>query len=349
MRIASVAALLLTIAACKDSGPPAPLPPSAAFDPGWYGSAHVPQLDDPQAVYDTAGSRKVAALAASLLVCHIDVDVNPQDNSAPDLVAWLTLGKRHSVWVRAPYSNSYTATVSWPATDLLMGERISLSIYDEDTWTNDDLIASFEAKFDGTLPIVMTDDTATIECRVPEPAVVEARLRTALADADQALAALDTVAEPDLIANHRERPTDAVDAVRRSVAKAAALVGWHVPGVKSRVAREQVSEQAWKAKLVASMETLARTLPTGRATMTCDAVVIDRALPANQRPYRPATACLVTVVNPTQSTDLALYSPDGIPLRPLWYDGTSFMFEVRAVEAPAIKLARYENEVIRVR
>lgn len=348
MRIASVAALLLTVAACKNSSPPSPLPPSAAFDPGWYGAAHVPQLADVGALYDVTGPRKVAALAASLLVCHIDVQVNPRDNSAPDLVAWLTLGSRHAVWVRAPHSNAWSATVSWPATDLLMGEQLVLSIYDEDTWSNDDLITRFETTFDGTLPIVMSDPEATIECRVPEPAVVEARLRAVIADADRALSALDTVAAPDLIANHRERPQDAVDAVRRAVADAAALVGWHAPAVKSRVAREQASEQTWKAKLVAGMETLARTLPTGRATMTCDAIVIDRALPASQRPYRPATACLVTLVDPA-TTKLALYSPDGVPLRPAWSDDTRFMFEVNAVEAPAIKLARLGNDVIRVR
>lgn len=347
MRIASVAALLLTIAGCKNPSPPSPLPPSAALDPGWYGAAHVPQVDDVDELYDLTEPRTLAALSASLLVCHIDVAVKPRDNSAPDLVAWLTLGNRHAVWVRAPYSNSWSATVSWPATDLVMGEPLMISIYDEDTFTGDDLIARFTKTFDGTVPIVMSDATATIECRVPELAAVEARLRTALAAADQALAALDTVAEPDLIANHLERPHDAVEVVRRSIAHAAALVGWHVPAVKSRVAREQVSEQMWKAKLVASMETLARTLPTGRASMTCDAVAIDRALPAKQRPYRPDSACLVTLATP--SIDFKLYSPDGVPLRPAWYSGTLVLFEVSSLDAPAIKLGRLENDVVRVR
>lgn len=347
MRIASVSALLLTIVACKDSSPAAPLPPSAALDPGWYGGAHVPQLGDVSATYDRIGEQTVAALSAGLLICHVDVPSDPHDNSPPDLLLWLTIGKRHAVWVRAPFSNSWSATVSWPAVDLVMGEQITISLYDEDSWSNDDFIARFETKFDGRLPILMGDATAAVECRALEPKVLQARLGDALVDADRSLAALDAIAAPDFAASHLERPSEAVDGARRAITNAAALVGWHTPAVKSRVEREQAAERTWKQQVADAAERLATTLPapgTGaiHATMTCDAVAIDRALPVDQRPYRPQSACFVTITGlPVDSFGLELYSPRGTLTPASCCRATNqFLFPVSAVDVAEARFVR---------
>ncbi len=331
---------------CREAGRPLPsVPPTATAPPWGQEAVEVPQLTDLDAVFDVTGSPPPAMIASVLLVCRVDVTVDDRDVSRPDQAMFLEVGTRAYGYVRPPYSNTWTATVAWPVANLLAGQRLRIRVWDKDTFSNDDLLATFEVPFTGTFPLVANDPDVAVECRALTGSALQARLAPALAHSDTMLDVLAGAAPADVAAGHLALPRGVMTDARQAISGAAALVGWEDARVATRVTRSAAIEHAWTSALQRHADGLARALPAPgaavpvpRAALTltaapleCDAARMHAALQVDEPPtYDPAASCLVTyTVEPSappaggasaaaERVRTQLVTREGQMLEPVW-------------------------------
>lgn len=324
---------LLLVCACGDAEPPArrasptapasaeptPTPPSppiapaevaSPVGPSWAraieprvpgfraGASSVPQVRDAAALYESA-SEAPGALATGVLLCRViltharewDAAGMFGRNVAPDVNVHVRWGDAREERIPLP-EDAYEGVFSLP-----LGEApsspLSVRLVDRDL-AADDPVTRFELAAPIALPIVRSDDLATLRCRALSSDEALRRARVALETAGSKLRALETRPRPRAL----EAEPDAMDRelvpVRAAIRDAASFVGYAHPDVRALVERVDAVERAMLEKLALAFDREAAHASDAPVALGRDVTVSVQGLACGREGTAPAR-CLVRV------------------------------------------------------
>lgn len=313
-----------------------PFVPEHARDRGYaaeVGSIHSETLEALAKKYDRNGPTELG-----LLVCRARttkrVDADKWFWDAPDLdleIRAFGLNVNHS----GP-EDRRNVIFTLPMVSLRGGEVISVHMRDRDAPGHFDEVGTVKAKFDGKLPLAVTEGPNTLACsHLPQPQV-EVLVKEAIENADKALSKLVEELKVDPLYDDLG-VAEVVRVCEQQSSNIAALVTWGDPRVQRRIEwcqriERKLSEDAAvyaRAAIARVAEVTAVKLPAqktrleiGRPQLDCQARALDKALKRFEiqrdkslKPYR----CVMRVPARNIGTEPFLYSTVSALINPVMH------------------------------
>ncbi len=272
-------AIALWIATGTAAAAPTPAS-SAALAPQWPSlqtrslpkgaQLYAPASHQAERLFGEASAEpsKAARIAGVSLACRVDLGERVLDGQAPFGSAKGRLGDLNVFAAALPRAkqplryvalgvgpeDSNTAVVVAPRCDLGPGAVVHLRVLDRDV-TFDDQVAAVDLPFTGGLPLRYAARGLVAECRRVEAEDIDRALGPLLEASDRELkGALGALAPADDLASGRPLARR-LDAPRRALAEAAALVGWDdpriLPRLQGHLAFEESAAASYRAAFAA--------------------------------------------------------------------------------------------------
>jgi hypothetical protein len=307
-------AVACLVCACRASEPPASEPPpplsdARKGDPLWHGAFHyVPQVQNAATIFDSLQPYAPIAVAGAFLVCRMNVKRNLDTTdwaSRPDLKMSLAIGGRPSSFGKGS-DNSWESTVSFVDVNLVLGDRVEVSVWDDDMWSGDDKVGTLRTTFGGSFPLTLQSSAFSVECRAMQPHDLALRVALIAHEADPVQDMLEATPLPRFLDASLDLPKKQVAAARKAITNAATFVGWSHREVATRVARQQRIENDWTTKVRAHLNAIVDALPKqgvavplpeagARASgeLDCDPRSVQHVLAQHPDEFRDGADCLL--------------------------------------------------------
>lgn len=228
------------------------------------GGTRLPQLENPQSVFDAMPREGGRPPPFGLVVCRIQLKVHLDDFRGADTGADLTVGARKYDF----YGPEDTDLVyfSVPRAPWAAGEKLTLSVWDRDVTTHED--AGTVTGTIGNLPLLLPAPKMEVECRSWPNETVEEKARALVTNVESAVRRA-RAAKPAPGEREWGYERSGIGAAWRLIDDLAAHVGWEDPRVRAAGQDLEKAEADWTTAATASVAAETAKLPpfSQRATL----------------------------------------------------------------------------------